>query len=69
MIQNDYGTIPFIQHSKAAYIVLKVRIVVTLGRGKATEGFHATVNLAAGYVDTQSRCTITIVPSFDVYYE
>ena len=42
---------------------------MTLDGGKITEGSCAASNLAADYMGLQSRYTITIVSSFDVYYK
>ena len=33
-----------------------------------TENFCAFGNLGAVYMDIKSRCTVTTVPPFDVYY-
>lgn len=42
---------------------------MTFNGGNITEGFSTAGNLAADYLGLQSRYTITIVSSFDVYYK
>lgn len=43
--------------------------MATLAGGKAAKGFCAADNLAADHMGIQSRCTITTVSSFEVYYK